>query len=97
MVERIHSSAASSVDPPPARSGRGQQDSLRDFTADWRLMALAGMATVLGTAGAAAAWVLLHLINLARRPAAAQELSGDRRSGEVGGNGIAYGCLPLDD
>jgi len=40
-------------------------DRLRDFTADRRLLLLAAMALVVGTAGAAAAWALLHLINLA--------------------------------
>jgi chloride channel protein, CIC family len=39
-------------------------DGLRDFSADHRLLALAAMALVVGTGGAAAAWVLLHLINL---------------------------------
>jgi H+/Cl- antiporter ClcA len=40
-------------------------DRLRDFNADWRLVILVAMALVVGTAGAAAAWTLLHLINLA--------------------------------
>jgi chloride channel protein, CIC family len=40
-------------------------DRLRDFTADRRLLLLTAMALVVGTAGAAAAWALLHLINLA--------------------------------
>ncbi len=40
-------------------------DRLRDFTADRRILLLAAMALVVGTAGAAAAWALLHLINLA--------------------------------
>lgn len=37
---------------------------LRDFSADRRLLVLALMALVVGTAGAAAAWVLMRLINL---------------------------------
>ncbi len=40
-------------------------DRLRDFTTDRRLLLLAAMALVVGTAGAAAAWALLHLIYLA--------------------------------
>jgi chloride channel protein, CIC family len=55
--------------PPPRGPGAGPArpaaaDHLRDFTADLRLLTLAGMAVVVGTGGAAAAWVLLHLINL---------------------------------
>jgi chloride channel protein, CIC family len=38
---------------------------LRDFNADRRLVLLAAMALVVGTAGAFAAWALLHLINVA--------------------------------
>jgi chloride channel protein, CIC family len=37
---------------------------LRDFSADKRLLPLIAMALVVGTAGAAASWALLHLINL---------------------------------
>jgi H+/Cl- antiporter ClcA/predicted transcriptional regulator len=50
-------------------------DHLRDFTADRRLMALAGMAVIVGTGGAAAAWVLLHLINIVTNLAYFQRLS----------------------
>jgi chloride channel protein, CIC family len=39
-------------------------DKLRDFTADHRVLILAAMAVVVGSAGAGAAWVLLRLINL---------------------------------
>src|ERR1700748_3636116 len=38
---------------------------LQDFSADRRLLLLVAMALVVGTAGAAAAWALLHLINIA--------------------------------
>jgi H+/Cl- antiporter ClcA/CBS domain-containing protein len=44
---------------PPAH------DRLRDFNTDRRLLLLIPMAVVVGTTGAAAAWGLLHLINLA--------------------------------
>jgi H+/Cl- antiporter ClcA len=37
---------------------------LADFSADWRVLALAGMALVVGTGGALAAWVLVKLIAL---------------------------------
>jgi CIC family chloride channel protein len=43
----------------------GATDRLRDFSADRRLLLLGAMAPVVGTAGAAAAWALVHLINLA--------------------------------
>ena len=39
-------------------------DTLRDFTADTRVLVLGAMALVVGTMGAAAAWVLLKLIAL---------------------------------
>jgi chloride channel protein, CIC family len=42
----------------------GAHDKLRDFTADHRLLILAAMAVVVGSAGALAAWVLSRLINL---------------------------------
>jgi H+/Cl- antiporter ClcA/predicted transcriptional regulator len=48
--------------PTPAHAA---PDRLRDFTADRRLLLLVAMALVVGSAGAAAAWALLHLINLA--------------------------------
>ena len=45
-------------------STRGAHDTLRDFTADRRLLVLSAMALVTGSFGAAAAWVLLKLIAL---------------------------------
>jgi chloride channel protein, CIC family len=45
-----------------ARSGT--HDKLRDFTADHRVLILAAMAVVVGSAGALAAWALSRLINL---------------------------------
>jgi chloride channel protein, CIC family len=42
----------------------GVHDTLRDFTADRRLLLLSAMALVTGSAGAGAAWVLLKLIAL---------------------------------
>src|SRR3569833_2908350 len=41
---------------------RHPTDTLRDFTADRRLLILAAMALVVGTAGAGAAWALTRLI-----------------------------------
>ena len=41
------------------------RDELRDFTADWRLLLLAAMASLVGVLGSAAAFVLLRLIGLA--------------------------------
>ncbi len=45
-------------------SPRPADDTLRDFTADPRLLVLSAMAVVTGTFGAAAAWALLKLIAL---------------------------------
>jgi len=42
----------------------GVRDTLRDFSADRRLLVLSAMALVTGTFGAAAAWALLNLIAL---------------------------------
>jgi chloride channel protein, CIC family len=49
------------VSPLPPHLGH---QPLRDFTADGRVVVLSAMALIVGTAGAAAAWCLLHLINL---------------------------------
>ena len=57
-----------SLDTPPRaprQPAGGAIDRLRDFSADRRLLLLAAMALVVGTAGALAAWALLHLIALA--------------------------------
>lgn len=51
--------------PSYAAGQHSAEDRLRDFTADPRVLLLVAMALVVGTAGAAAAWALLHLINLA--------------------------------
>ncbi len=47
-------------DNPPL----AHKDTLRDFTADSRVLILGGMALVIGSMGAGAAWVLLKLIAL---------------------------------
>jgi chloride channel protein, CIC family len=61
-------------DASPARDARIQgnptqfaepQDRLRDFSTDRRLFLLVGMAIVVGTAGAGAAWLLSRMIALA--------------------------------
>jgi len=56
------------ADPASARprstTVAGGPPSLADFTADRRLLLLAAMALVIGTGGAAAAWLLLKLIAL---------------------------------
>ncbi len=58
---------ASSVSPGGggSRKAHAAADRLRDFTTDSRLFILVLMALVVGTAGAVAAWALLHLITLA--------------------------------
>jgi H+/Cl- antiporter ClcA/CBS domain-containing protein len=52
------------TNPAPTHA-TADSDSLRDFTADWRLLTQMAMAAVVGSGGAAAAWALLRLINLA--------------------------------
>jgi len=65
-VKDIVSSSAAKRPAPPhrnaAKAAKPHIDGLRDFSADRRLLLLAAMAPVVGTAGAVAAWVLLHLI-----------------------------------
>lgn len=52
--------------PPHSLADRvGTPDRLRDFDVDRRLLLLSAMAVVVGLAGVASAWALLHLINLA--------------------------------
>lgn len=51
------------------------KDRLRDFTADGRLLILSGMALIVGTTGAAAAWILLRLIAIFTNLAYFQRLS----------------------
>ncbi len=66
------SHAESAVSEPPAaapklpdrKTSQHSGDPLRDFTADLRLLVLSAMALVVGTGGAAAAWALLHLIDI---------------------------------
>jgi H+/Cl- antiporter ClcA/predicted transcriptional regulator len=58
-------------------SGIRRKDTLRDFTADNRVLLLAAMAIVVGAAGAGAAWVLLRLITLFTNLAYFQQLSTD--------------------
>ena len=52
-----------------------RKDTLRDFTADPRLLLLSAMAVVVGSTGAGAAWVLLRLIALFTNLAYFQRLS----------------------
>ena len=71
MEARASEPARSPVEAAPM-----PHDRLRDFTADHRLVLLAAMALVVGTAGAVAAWVLLHLIYFATNIAYYGRLSG---------------------
>ncbi|MBN9579463.1 MAG: chloride channel protein, partial [Alphaproteobacteria bacterium] len=52
------------------------RDTLRDFTADPRLLLLSLMAVLVGTLGAGSAWVLLRLIGLCTNIAYFQRVSG---------------------
>jgi CIC family chloride channel protein len=80
-----------SVLAPPAAAAKSYQnagngshaahtDRLRDFNTDRRLILLMAMALVVGTAGAFAAWALLHLINLATNLAYHGRLSAEPTS-----------------
>src|SRR6185437_5908084 len=53
------------IDTSLAASHRAETDELRDFSTDSRLLLLVAMALVVGTAGAVAAWALMHLIYFA--------------------------------
>jgi len=59
-----------------AAHASNSHDKLRDFTADHRLLILAGMAVVVGSTGALAAWVLSRLINFVTNLAYFGVLSG---------------------
>lgn len=68
---------------------------LGDFSTDWRILFLAVMAFVVGAAGAAAAWALLHLINLVTNLAYYGRLSAGPAS--IVGNqlGLASALIPV--
>ena len=57
-------SNAAALKVPDRKTSHHSGDPLRDFTADLRLLGLSAMALIVGTGGAAAAWALLHLIDL---------------------------------
>jgi chloride channel protein, CIC family len=79
----------------PADRSLLSPDRLRDFTTDHRLFILVAMALVVGTAGAAAAWTLAHLINLATNLAYYGRLSAAPAS--IVGNplGVAAVLVPV--
>jgi H+/Cl- antiporter ClcA len=68
---------------------------LRDFTADLRVLILAAMALVVGTAGAGAAWALSRLINLVTNLAYFGTLSAAPAT--IAGNtlGLAAALIPV--
>ncbi len=72
--------------PSKPRKDHTAADRLRDFSTDHRLFLLVAMALVVGTAGAAAAWALLHLINLATNLAYYGRLSAAPTS--IAGNAL---------
>jgi len=84
----------------PATPGRTSAatlavDELRDFSTDRRLLFVGAMALVTGTAGAAAAWVLIKLIAVATNLAYFGRLSADPVS--IAGNtlGLAAALVPV--
>jgi H+/Cl- antiporter ClcA/predicted transcriptional regulator len=62
---------------PNSETVNHRKDTLRDFTTSPRVLLLAAMAVVVGSAGAGAAWVLLRLIALFTNLAYFQRLSVD--------------------
>ncbi len=70
-------------------------DRLRDFTTDRRLLLLGLMALIIGTAGASAAWVLTHLINLATNLAYYGRVSDAPASNLGNSLGLAAALVPV--
>ena len=81
--------------PSQARVATLAVDELRDFSADRRLLLVGTMALVTGTAGAAAAWVLIKLIALATNLAYFGRLSA--ATVPIAGNtlGLAAALVPV--
>src|ERR1700761_7578360 len=75
-------------------SGKSRSE-LRDFSADPRLMLLIGMALVVGTAGAGAAWLLLRLINFFTNLAYYGRLSTATASIPIGHLGLSSVLIPV--
>ncbi|HEY6452578.1 MAG TPA: chloride channel protein [Steroidobacteraceae bacterium] len=94
-----NSSQSDAATPAALAPSDGEPDRLRDFSADRRLLVMAAMALIVGTAGAAAAWALFHLINLVTNLAYFGRLSsaavsiGDTRLGLVSVLIPVGGCL----
>jgi chloride channel protein, CIC family len=53
-----------STAPRSHRTDHSVESRLGDFSADWRVLVLAGMAVIVGSGGTAAAWLLVKLIAL---------------------------------
>jgi chloride channel protein, CIC family len=87
--------ASPSGDDPKQLTMRRKSDELRDFSADRRILALAAMALIVGTAGAGAAWVLLHLINFVANLAYFGKLSADPVSIADNPLGLASVLVPV--
>jgi CIC family chloride channel protein len=62
-TDRLDSNSSAPAQHRIARPTRSIED-LGDFTTDWRVLLVCAMAVVVGTAGVAAGWVLLRLIQL---------------------------------
>jgi H+/Cl- antiporter ClcA len=94
MEARVPTPVPSNFASNPKRA-HAPGDRLRDFTADRRLLLLAAMALMVGTAGAAAAWALLHLINLATNLAYYGRLSAAPTSIADNALGIWSALVPV--
>jgi chloride channel protein, CIC family len=87
-------SSESSPSAPAAPPQLGDQP-LRDFTADGRVVVLSAMALIVGTAGAAAAWCLLHLINFVTNVAYFGRLSAAHVTPVGSPLGLAAALIPV--
>ncbi|HUN52760.1 MAG TPA: chloride channel protein [Candidatus Sulfotelmatobacter sp.] len=76
-------------------TGVSAGDRLRDFSTDRRILLLGAMALVVGTAGAVAAWALLHLIYLATNIAYYGRFSAAPVSIIGNGLGVASVLVPI--
>jgi chloride channel protein, CIC family len=71
------------------------QAPLRDFTADRRVLSLAALAIVVGSAGAGAAWALSRLINLVTNLAYLGTLSAAPSNIADNTLGLAAALIPV--
>src|SRR4051812_5839224 len=79
----------------PPDAAIAHQPRLADHSADRRMLLLAGMALVVGTGGAAAAWVLVHLIALVTNLAWYGRLSAEPAPIAAAAIGLKVVAIPV--